>query len=513
MKTPESVISKVNTALGKDGKLAFLSAVVCGLIAHMPALSFDIPNHDGLDSVYSSQDLLTSGRWFLGTACSISSFYSLHWVIGVLALVYIALAAVFAVKLLKVEKPLFIVLIAGLLVTFPTLASNFAYAFTMDGYMMGLLFAVLSVYLVSQFKWGFIAGGVVLSLSMGIYQAYLPVAMLLSLYMALMILAEKTDLADKDKRCLKYLYMGVIGAGLYYIILKILLAVTGKELDTYQGISSATERASFAETLKAVYTDFAAFTLKGHVLFNNAAALMAVAVLTVSFAVALLVKAIKEKWLKSVWFYVIAVVTVVAVPLFTNIIVFISKDVTYHSLMRYQWAVFGVLALAFVESVIKESEDKCGNVLEWCAVIAATAIIFTNVLTVNVAYFNLEKKYEKTYAYCLRLADRIEQTEGYYQGIPIYMIGVVGDDNFPITDITSDVTDHLLGIDKDMLFYTSANFEAFYKHYMGISFNFLRPEEANYYDTPEYIAMPSFPGAGSTKVVDGVLYVKTENMH
>jgi len=513
MISPGNAVSKVNTALGKDGRLAFLSTALMGLIAHMPALSFDIPNHDGLDSVYSNQDLLTSGRWFLGTACSISSFYSLHWVIGLLALIYLALSAVFVVKLLKVETPLFIALISGLLVTFPVLASNFAYAFTMDGYMMGLLFAVLSVYMVSRFGKGFIAGGIFLALSMGTYQAYLPVAMLLSLYMVLMILSDRTAFSEKLKRSLNYLYMGVIGVGLYYIVLKILLAITGKELDTYQGISSATERASFTETLKTVYTDFISFSLKGRILFNNTVAMIAVAVLVLSFAVMLIIKAYKEKWLGNIWFYIVALVTVVLLPLFTNIILFISKDVTYHALMRYQWVMFGVLAIAFTESFLKSDESVCGNVLNWCVALAASTIIVTNILSVNVGYFNLEKKYEKTYAYCLRLADRIEQTEGYYQGIPIYMIGVVGDDNFPTTDITSDVTDHMLGISGDWLLYTPANYEAFYKHYMGITFNFLRPNEANFYDSAEYAEMPSFPETGSTRVVDGILYVKTENMH
>ena len=93
------------------------------------------------------------------------------------------------------------------------------------------------------------------------------------------------------------------------------------------------------------------------------------------------------------------------------------------------------------------------------------------------------------------------------------MIGVIGDDNFPETDITADVTDHMIGIGGQWLFYRPENFELFYKHYMGITFNFLTPDEANFYDTKEYVDMPSFPGAGSTKVVDGILYVKTENMH
>ena len=148
MISPRNSFSKVNKAIGHDGRVAFLSAVIIGLIAHMPAMNFDVPNHDGLDSLYFDQNMLTSGRWFLGTACGISSFYSLHWVIGVLSLLYLAITAIFLVKLLKIKTPVFAVMISGLLVTFPTLASNFAYSFTMDGYMMGLMFAVIAVYVV-----------------------------------------------------------------------------------------------------------------------------------------------------------------------------------------------------------------------------------------------------------------------------------------------------------------------------------------------------------------------------
>ncbi len=513
MKSPRSVISKLYTVPGREGRTAFISAIVWGLIAHMPALNFDVPNHDGLDSLYFDQNMLTSGRWFLGVACGVSSFYSLHWVIGVLSLLYLAVTAVFLVKLLKIKTPLFAVMISGLLVTFPTLASNFAYSFTMDGYMMGLMLAVIAVYAVPKFKFGFILGGVLLAFSMGTYQAYLPVAMLLSLYMVLMIFAERTGLKEKLLNSLRYLYMGVIGVGLYYAVLKILLAVTGKELDTYQGMNSAAESISLVETLKTVYKDFVAFTVKGHILFANPIALTAVAVLTVSFAAVLIIRAGREKWFKSVWFYVILAVTAVIVPLFTNVMLIISKDITYHSLMRYQWVVFGIIAVAFIENFLQGCDGVRENYIEWAVTISAFVCIICNVLALNVGYFNLEKKYERTYAYCLRLADRIEQTEGYYEGIPIYMIGVVGEDNFPVVDITADVTDHMLNVGGNWLFYTPRNYELFYKHYMGITFNFLMPDEANYYDSEEYVAMPSFPGKGSTKVVDGVLYVKTENMH
>lgn len=513
MISPRNFFSKVNKAIGHDGRVAFLSAVIIGLIAHMPAMNFDVPNHDGLDSLYFDQNMLTSGRWFLGTACGISSFYSLHWVIGVLSLLYLAITAIFLVKLLKIKTPVFAVMISGLLVTFPTLASNFAYSFTMDGYMMGLMFAVIAVYVVPQFKLGFVLGGVFLAFSMGTYQAYLPVAMLLSLYMVLMIFAEKTGLKERFLNSLRYLYMGVIGVGLYYVVLKILLAVTGKELDTYQGINSAAESISLVETIKAVYKDFVAFSVKGHILFANPIALIAVAALALSFVAVLFIRAGREKWFKSIWFYIALAVTAVIIPLFTNVMLIISKDITYHSLMRYQWVVFGIIAVAFIENFLQGSDGARENLIEWAVTLSAFVCIICNGLALNVGYFNLEKKYERTYAYCLRLADRIEQTEGYYEGIPIYMIGVVGEDNFPIVDITADVTDHMLNVGGNWLFYTPRNYELFYKHYMGITFNFLMPDEANYYDSEEYVAMPSFPGKGSTKVVDGVLYVKTENMH
>ena len=174
---------------------------------------------------------------------------------------------------------------------------------------------------------------------------------------------------------------------------------------------------------------------------------------------------------------------------------------------------FGVVAIGFIENSLRDLKPGMQVVTEWCALAAVSVCILCNVISVNVAYSNLEKKYERTYAYCLRLADRIEQTEGYYEGIPIYMIGVVGEDNFPVVDITSDVTDHMLGIGGNWLLYTPKNYELFYRHYMGITFNFLMPDEADFYDSQEYIDMPSFPGAGSTRVVDGILYVKTENMH
>ena len=57
---------------------------------------------------------------------------------------------------------------------------------------------------------------------------------------------------------LRYLYMGLIGVGLYYVILQVLLKVQGRELDTYQGISGMASGGglSLPEKLKNICQDF-----------------------------------------------------------------------------------------------------------------------------------------------------------------------------------------------------------------------------------------------------------------
>jgi len=63
----------------------------------------------------------------------------------------------------------------------------------------------------------------------------------------------------------------------------------------------------------------------------------------------------------------------------------------------------------------------------------------------------------------------------------------------------------------DYLVYTDNNYQAFMKNYLGITINLVSDEKMEQiYKTQEYQALDSFPGNNSMKVVNGVLYIKTE---
>ena len=512
--TVNDALTKLDKRISKGDRTAFISAFLIGLLVHMPAMLMDVPNHDGLASMHFSQNMITSGRWFLAAVCAASSFYTVPWIIGLIALFELGITSVLLKRIFEIKSGITIALVSGLLVSFPSLASTFAYVFTLDGYMAGLLFAVLAVYAVK--KGHFILGGISLAFSMGVYQAYLPFAMLLCICLVwdVMIRGEKGCI----RKCLDCLYMGITGAVLYYVILMVLLKLEGKVLDTYQGIDSLGD-SGMSHRLSAIpsmYKDFVKFTFsKGFLTGNACAAAGLVLALAAVFSATVLV--IKKKLHKKIWFYWVGLLTVILVPLSANIVLMITPDVNYHLIMRYQWILFWIVAVVICDRcVINEngnaSAGRMESIISWVCAVSAAVIFISYAVTDNIGYTNLQRKYEKTYAYALRLLDRIEQTEGYYQGVPIAIMGVIGDDEFPPSEITAPVTEEMIGLNGDYLIYTSGNYEAFIKYYMGATLNFVsEEEEARIYYSDEYIEMESFPGDTSVRMIDGVICVKTED--
>lgn len=515
--SPEQVFTKWKQKITKQDYAVFFMAVVVGFLTHMRVFVSDIPNHDGMSSIYFDQNMITSGRWFLRVACGISSDYTLPWLIGVLCILYLAVTAVFLQRFFCVRHTYTGLLLAAILVVYPTLASNFAYIFTADGYMLALLLAVLAVFLVERSKWSFVYGAVALGFSMGIYQAYISFAMILAVYAVCRAWFFGKELKEKWNVTWRYIAMGGLGAAIYYVMLQILLKVQGTELSGYQGIGEGNAK-PLTETLIQIYKDFVSHTLQGNIMMQKGWLAAAIPGLLAAAAVVLVLAMWKAGSLKDYWTYLAGAAAVIVLPVCFNAILLISPDVTYHALMRYQWALLPMFALVILDRRTGEafgavrSGEKVSAAISWIGLVMAVVIAFEYTVICNIGYFNLEKKYEKTYAYCLRLLDRMEETEGYYHGIPVVMIGVVGDHYLPSTDLTAGVTDSLIGINGDYLFYTAENYRAFMEYYFGVKIELVDIKDVpRYISTPEYIEMEVFPKQNSMKVVDGILYIRTEN--
>ncbi len=496
------------------GKYVLLGALAVGLLCHMPAMLSDIPNHDGLDSMYFDQNMVRSGRFFLIVACGLSGFYTLPWLIGVLALIWLGLAAWMLADFLELRRPASLFLCGAFLAAFPSMASGFAYVFTLDGYMLGLLLAVSAAFLAEKGGRRLWAAMLCLALSLGVYQAYISFVLLMGLYALARAAIQKGPRGGLVVAA-RFGLLGLGGAGMYWLLLQAMLALQGKDLDTYQGIQSAGSKGlgHLADPVfwRLVYGDFLGFFFHSGIAIPQVFALGAVALLLSLLLLLGHLRARGQRRPAALWVLCL-LLCLSALPLAANGILAISPQLHYHMLMRHQYALFPLFALAVLEKDRADMQGLWLRILYGLGLVSLGIWLWSYVVLDNVAYGNWQKKYEKTYAYCLRLLDRIEQHPDYVAGMPIAMVGVVGEESYPLTDITGEHTAPMLGIQGDWLLYRGDNYREFMRHYLGASLHILPPEAMKemYYD-PRYRRMGSFPAEDSLQVIDGIMYIKTEN--
>lgn len=509
--------------------IPFWTAVIVGFLTHMCIFVNKFPNSDAMTNFYFDQNMVTSGRWFLMVVCGISSFYDLNWIIGVLSILYLGIAAVLLNRFWEIKSKPAMIVISALLVTFPAVTATAAYLYTMDGYMIGLCLSILAVFLAKKYKWGFIPGAVCLAFSMGIYQAYLAVTILLCIFAVIGMLMNRDKIKEILIKGLKFLGMGAGGGILYFIILKICLAAQHKVLDTYQGLNEmgTISASAMPERIKNAYLDFVAFVLRGNIFANNRFSLAVVLLLGVVLIMLMLFIFIKSGAFKDWYRYPLLAVMMVLIPVGCNIILLMSSGAYYHLLMRMQWVLFPMCIAVLADKVLCPlwwensaiaNESKKKNAILTTKVVAMAAWTLLAVMAYrfaiadNIAYFNMNERYEKTYAYCVRLLDRMEQTEGYEPGMKVAMIGVIADMVYPDNDITTDYTERISGTGGSFLIYNSEQFAAFMKHYLNVTFEPVTGDEmVEIYNSKEYSDLGTFPASDSMKVVDGILYIKTEN--
>ena len=180
----EGFVEFYQTRIKKSWKLAFVSAFVVGLLVHMYKFTNTLLGHDSLFNIYGTQNVVRSGRWFLAAACSLSSFFDLPWVNGVLSLIWIGVAAAVVIDIFRIENPVLILLTGGLLVTFPAVTQTFYFEYTADGYMLAMVLAALTVrfsMIGERRKSRLFLSFCCITLTCGIYQAYVSFALVLSL--------------------------------------------------------------------------------------------------------------------------------------------------------------------------------------------------------------------------------------------------------------------------------------------------------------------------------------------
>ncbi|MBQ7975513.1 MAG: glucosyltransferase domain-containing protein [Clostridia bacterium] len=503
---PEQIINKIKKSILPQWKVCFISAMIMGLIAHLYKITNWLPNWDGLVFRYDAQNMISMGRWFLPVVCAPSSFYDLPFIAGLMAIIFHGLGAVCICKMLGVRKNITAALIGAMVATFPTVTSVMMYNYVADGYALAFLFSCIASMLITKDKPCYIGSAILIALSAGIYQAYITVTiMLLLLSLILDLLYKNTDVKKSLLKCVKFLLTGILGMALYYLVMTVLLKFTGTALLEYQGFDNAT-------SLKGIDIAGALYTIKEsfvNYFFDFSAGLNVFVVTNCIFFVLTLVlyltDVIKNKL--GIAKILMLCICVILLPIGASVLSFINSGIDYHNLMKMGFLVFYLFFILQYEN----TSVKLNKVKQWTILVVTAILIFNQIIIANVSYHKLNIAYEKSYGTLIRIADRIEQTEGAGECDSILVLGYLPEsEDYSVKlppDMTGTTDGYILRADDEIV--GQSVLCSALNDYCGKNYRFISGQEKSELlkriDTDN---LNNWPAKNSISVIDNVIVVK-----
>ena len=506
---PEEIILKLKNNIQPQWKICFLSAIIVGFIAHLYKITNWLPNWDSLVFRYDAQNMLQIGRWFLPVASAPSSFYDLPWLTGLLAILFHAAGAVCICHIFAVRKKITAALIGAGVASFPTVTSVMLYAYVCDAYALSFLLSCLAaVFLVKQ-KPNYIVSVILITLSVGIYQAYISVTIML-LLCYLIYEALKTDTKFKTLllKGVKYMVTGVIGMALYYLVLVIVLKVTNSELIEYQGFDTVASMSGF-DIPGSLYT-INEVLVNYFFDFSNSVSLFSVLNIVICIlSIALFAGETIKRKLK--FGNIIAIcVCAILLPFGACALCFVNSSVDFHNLMKMGFFCFYLLFVLQYE----HAEFKCVklNVLKrWCVLLVTLLLIANHIVIANVSYHKLNIAYEKSIGTLVRIADRIEQTEGAEDCNKIAVLDSLEDSKAYSAilppDITGTTDGYILRADDEIV--GQSVLCSALNDYCGKEYSFVvGNEKETLAKKAKEFGLENWPNKNSICVIDDVIVIK-----
>ena len=503
---PEEWMGRIKKNILPQWKVCFISALVMGLIAHLYKITNWLPNWDGLVFRYDAQNMISIGRWLLPVVCAPSSFYDLPFISGLMAIIFHGLGAVCILKMFGVRKNITAALIGAAAITFPTVTSVMMYNYVADGYAFAFLLSCMAAMMITNDKPRYIISAILIALSVGIYQAYITVTiMLLLLNLIFEVMYEDTDFKKLMIKSLKFLLTGVLGMALYYLVMTVALKVTGTALLEYQGFDNAT-------SLKGIDIAGALYTIKESFVtyFFDFSAGLNVYIVTncIVFVLTLvlyLTDVIKNKL--DIAKILMMCICVILLTIGASVLSFINSGIDYHNLMKMGFLVFYLFfILQYENTSIKLNVAKL-----WAILFVTAILIFNQTIIANVSYHKLNMAYEKSYGTLIRIADRIEQTEGAGECDSILVLGYLPESEAYSVKLPPNMTGttdgYILRADDEIV--GQSVLCSALNDYCGKNYKFISGEEkSELLKRIDTDSLNNWPAKNSISIIDNVIVIK-----
>lgn len=503
---------------------ALLFTFIIGLIGHGYAFFNGLFSHDSL-KVYTDENEniwnISLGRFLQEPYCKCRGALAAPWLVGLMSLLWIAVAAYFIIKLLKIKTAAMQLVTCGILVVnLTTISINATYMYYIDIFMFALLMAVLAVFVVERVRFGIFWGAILICISMGLYQSFFAVAVTLFIMLSIDHIVSGYSTKRVISLGVQEICSLLLGGLLYMGVLKIVLKYAHVNLSNgYNGIANVVSGTitvdSIPDLIVSTYTYYFDFLFK-----PNGYGGMGIVIINIICGILLVGKFIHLVYKNKVGKVNIALgaVLLFLIPFAINLIYFISQGME-HMLMVYSWFLIYPFTLALIE---RQSDEKIWGkyevLLKGVSCLLAGIMVLNAVIYANGAYLKKTLEEKSTLSVATRVLERIETTDGYMAGeTPVAFVGNINDSVLSVaregferyTDSYSIGMTYNYGIT-----YGIGMAEKYFSVQLGNPINWVNDEIIGVLSqSDEVITMPCFPEVGSVKFVGDVLVVKFSSLN
>ena len=426
------------SSITKAQRWAFFSTLLCGLVAHIPAIANDLLNHDSVGNIDPNYQtfLAAQGKWAAPKMVALlrGETSTPSWFVMVGILIF-AVSAVLIVRMFKVKSPIAAMLLGGVLISSETTASM-TLAYGTDYFALCFLLAVIAAYITRMWKHGWILAVPTLAVALGGYQPELGVAA------ALLVMACVLDCFFTDKKTpaiifqgIKYLAVLLAGGFIYYIFLHFLTSKGLLQLGSYRNVDSISPEMFtqpkqvfrlVKDSVSFVYNELLGHHAKPYANLNTLY-FVYFAITTVASAVSI-VRARSYK--RPVNLIIGLVLLLVFFPLAANLVDFLTIDDGVSPVMRYSIILIFIVPLILYDYIDPDAEAaKDDHSFTMAAPIKGSIILVMLVVVINWTcldhdmYGYVSAANQQMFAKATCLMSSIYDCDGYTSEASVALIG------------------------------------------------------------------------------------------
>lgn len=417
---------------------ALIATFIWGLAAHGYAFFDNNVSHDSLNefhgAILGNNIKMNSGRVFVPVYRDLlRSDATLPWLIGILSLFWTGLAVFLVIRIFHVESKVIAFLIAGIFTTNISVSATAAtYLHDLDCNMFSLMCAVAAVYLWKYVSCGWLWGTVLIALSLGIYQSFLFTAVVLVMIASILDLLNEETFQTVFFRGLKAIAMFLIGGLLYYLLMQVMIPLSGTYL--MQGeynsldVMKLLTPAKFLKLSVSAYQDCLFRLINAYSSYPSIMVKGITALLFLICAAAVAIGLCNKKVRFPA--KLLCVILILLLPLGMDMIHILTLGIN-HDLMVYAIWMFYLLVLLLADwMIVKHKETfrwsgKIVQVQRLLCIFLVAVLLYGNVQFANGMYLKKDLEYDAYLSLMTRVVARMESFDGYIAGeTPVVFVGL-----------------------------------------------------------------------------------------